>query len=393
MPSVDPWIGPRGSAAHRLLRIMQHHGPLTRPEVARLTGMSLSGVRPLVASLVEEGHLTEEPARPRPDQGRGRPGNVLVPVVPDGIVLGLDFGHAHVAVAVADLNGAHLLHDRRGVDVDRRAEDALATAAGLARTLLRRSRHRLTAVSRIVAGVPGPAARSGRIRSSTIVASWWELSIADEIASRLGVHTDAVDIENDAHLGALGEHHSGAAAGCDDFLYVKASHGLGTGLVLGGELYRGGRGLAGEIGHAVVEPDGALCRCGSRGCLETVLSIDRIREQIDFVTGGGEPTDLATAAEQHPAVRRIVLEAGRTLGRALADVCNLLDPQCVVLGGELATAGPPLIEGVAESIRRYAQPSVADTTVVLSALGEQAQVVGATALAAARARALVWSAG
>lgn len=391
MPPVDPWIGPRGSAAGRLLQIMRDRGPLTRPEAARLTGMSLSGIRPLVAALVEDGHLVEEPARRRPDQGRGRPGNVLVPVVPDGIVLGLDFGHAHVAVAVADLTGELLMHERREVDVDRRAEDALAAAADLARTVVRRSRRRLPTVSGVVAGVPGPVDRDGRMRSSTIVASWWELPIADEIASRLRLDPGVVDVENDSHLGALGEHRAGAAMGCSEFVYVKASHGLGTGLVLDGELYRGGRGLAGEIGHAVVEPDGALCRCGSRGCLETVVSIERVRQQIRFVTGADQ-ADLLSAAEQHPAVRRIVLEAGRTLGRALADVCNLLDPQRIVLGGELAAAGEPLVEGVAESIRRYAQPAVGDTEVVLAALGEQAQVVGATALAAGRARARLWAA-
>ena len=390
MPSVDPWIGPRGSAAARLLQIMRDRGPLTRPEAARLTGMSLSGIRPLVAVLIADGQLVEEAPRPRAGQGRGRPGTVLVPVVPAGTVLGLDFGHAHVAVAVADLNGEHVVHERREVDVDRHAADALDTAADLARTVLRRARRRLSAVDRVVAGVPGPVDRSGRMRSSTIVASWWELSITDEIASRLRLDPAAVDVENDAQLGALGEYRAGASVGCSEFVYVKASHGLGTGLVLGGELYRGGRGLAGEIGHAVVEPDGALCRCGSRGCLETVVSVDRVRQQIRFVTGTEQP-DLAAAAAQYPAVHRIVVEAGRALGRALADVCNLLDPQQVVLGGELATAGPPLVDGVVESIRRYAQPGVSDTEVVLSALGEQAQVVGATALAAARARAQRWA--
>jgi predicted NBD/HSP70 family sugar kinase len=124
-----------------------------------------------------------------------------------------------------------------------------------------------------------------------------------------------------------------------------------------------------------------------------VVSIDRVRQQIRFVTTGSEPPDLAAAAQEHPAVRRIVLEAGRTLGRALADVCNLLDPKRIVLGGELAATGQPLVDGVAESIRRYAQPAVGDTDVVLSSLGEQAQVIGATALAAGRARAVAWAGG
>lgn len=386
MPTVDPWIGPRGSAAGRLLQIIRAHGPLTRPEVARLTGMSVSGIRPSVAALIADGQLVE---RPGESSGRGRPGNVLVPALPEGIVLGLDFGHAHVSVAVADLGGEHLVHERRDMDVDHHAGDALDTAATLARRLLRRSSHRVADVRRVVAGVPGPVDLDGRIRSSTIVPSWWQLPIGDEVARRLRLDRAAVEVANDAQLGALGEHRRGAAEGCADFVYVKASHGLGAGLVLGGEIYRGGRGLAGEIGHAVVEPDGALCRCGSRGCLETVVAIQRVREQVRFVAGAD--AELRDAVADHPAARRIVLDAGRTLGRALADLCNLLDPQRLVLGGELAAAGEPLVAGVAESIRRYAQPAVGDTEVVLSALGEQAQVVGATALAADRARAAAWS--
>jgi predicted NBD/HSP70 family sugar kinase len=155
-------------------------------------------------------------------------------------------------------------------------------------------------------------------------------------------------------------------------------------LILGGELYRGASGLTGEIGHAVVDPDGALCRCGSRGCLETVVSVDRVRAQVRYVLGA-EAADPLAAAGDHPAARRIVLDAGRSLGRALADVCNTLNPQRIVVGGELATAGQALVDGVAESIQRYAQPAVADTPVALSELGEQAQSIGATSLAAARA--------
>jgi predicted NBD/HSP70 family sugar kinase len=389
MHSVDPWIGPRGSTAHRLLAIIRMHGPLTRPELARLTGMSVSGIRPVVALLIEAGHLGEQDAPATPSRGPGRPGTVLVPSVPDGLVLGVDFGHTHVAVAVADLQGAELGSERFEVDVDHRAEEALDRAGALTTSLLRRHRRRARELVHAVAGVPGPVDRSGRIRSSTIVSSWWELPVADEVAARIGLEPAQVHVENDAHLGALGELQGGAAVGCDHFVYVKASHGLGTGLVLGGEIYAGARGLTGELGHTVVEADGAPCRCGGRGCLETVVSVERVREQVRYVAGA----DASLAdAEAHPAARRIVLDAGRVLGRALADVGNLLDPERIVLGGELAAAGEPLCEGVTESIRRYAQPAVADLEVVLSAFGERAQLVGALARAAARARDSAWSA-
>jgi predicted NBD/HSP70 family sugar kinase len=386
---VDPWIGPRGSAARRLLAVVRERGPLTRPELARLTGMSESGVRPLVARLVASGELIERDAS-ADRRAPGRPGTVLTATVPEGVVLGLDFGHAHVGVGVADLGGAQLAWVAVPLDVDSRAEEALDTAARLTARALGDAGRRRDEVVRAVAGVPGPVDRAGRMRSPTIVSSWWGLPIADEVAARLGLNPQVVEVENDAHLGALGERAAGVAVGCDDFVYVKASHGLGAGLVLRGELYAGASGLTGELGHTVVEPDGALCRCGSRGCLETVVAIGRVREQIRFVAATDEVEPLAELVEL-PAARRIVVEAGRTLGRALADVANLLDPDRIVLGGELAAAGAPLVEGVRESIGRYAQPAVAGVEVVLGTLGERAQVTGATALAAARARAAAWA--
>ena len=388
MPMIDPWIGPRGSNAERLLQILRAHGPMTRPQAARLTGMSVGGIRPLVAALVRDGRLVETPDV-TPRHGPGRPGTLLAPVLPDGVVLGLDFGHAHVRVAAAGLDGVQLADERVEVDVDHHADDALRSAAELARGVLRRAGRSRSAVRRVVAGVPGPVGVDGRLSSSTIVASWAQLAIADEVAARLGVDPVIVDVENDAHLGAVGEHRAGAATGVQDVVYVKASHGLGAGLVLRGELYRGARGLSGELGHTVVDPDGELCRCGGHGCLETVVSIQRVRAQLRYVAGDAALSEV----EAHPAGRRIVVDVGRALGRVLADLCTLLDVERIVLGGELAAAGAPLVEGVAESIRRYAQPPHGDVDVVLSTLGERAQVTGATWLAGSRARAHLWAAG
>jgi predicted NBD/HSP70 family sugar kinase len=244
-------------------------------------------------------------------------------------------------------------------------------------------------VLQVVAGVPGPVGRDGRMTSSTIVASWWDLPIAEQLARRLGLEPGVIDVRNDAHLGALGEHRFGAGTRCADMVYVKASHGLGAGLILGGNLYRGAYGITGELGHAIVQPEGALCRCGARGCLETMVSVGFIEQQLRFVRGSDDTGSLADV-EQHPAARRIVVEAGRALGRGLADVCNLLNPELLVLGGELAAAGDPLVEGVVESVARFAQPAVSRVPVVCSELGERAEVVGALALAAETARRAAW---
>lgn len=364
---------------------------MTRPEAARLTGMSVGGIRPLVASLVAEGHLAEQPTGARPGRGRGRPGTLLVPVLPEGAVLGIDFGHAHAAVAVADLSGAVLAERRAAVDVDHDAPTALELAGRLAAECLADAGPQGGELRRVAVGVPGPVDRNGQVRSSTIVASWWQRPVAGEVADLLGIAVDGVDVRNDAHLGALGEHRRGAGVGRDDLIYVKASHGLGAGLVFGGALYRGAQGITGELGHTVVDPDGALCRCGARGCLETVVSVGAVTERVRFVTG--DPASPLPEAQAHPAARRVVVDAGRTLGQALADVCNLLDPSLIVLGGELAMAGHPLVEGVTESLRRFGQPAVSELPVVLGDLGARAELVGAVMLAADQARRAAWRVG
>jgi predicted NBD/HSP70 family sugar kinase len=154
--------------------------------------------------------------------------------------------------------------------------------------------------------------------------------------------------------------------------------------VLNGSPYGGASGLAGEIGHTQVSGDaGPWCRCGNRGCHETLVSAsfvhDLLRDHPMSVQDGAFP--LRDAAD-HPAIARFVTEAGRTLGRALADVCNRLNPSGIVLGGQLGTADAPLVDGVRKAIQRYSQPSTAEGVHVKSTtLGLRSELMGAVAVA------------
>jgi predicted NBD/HSP70 family sugar kinase len=195
-----------------------------------------------------------------------------------------------------------------------------------------------------------------------------------------------VRVENDAFLGAYGELRHGAGRGSSDFVFVKASNGIGACPVINGSPYHGATGIAGEIGHTHVPGRTELCRCGQRGCLEAVVSIETVRRSIAHAHPGMDVDGVALAALDDPMTRRILDEAGRTLGRVLADVCNVLNPASIVLGGDLGTGGPPLLEGVQSSVRRYATPAVAAATQVLPAtLGTRAELIGAVALAASLA--------
>jgi predicted NBD/HSP70 family sugar kinase len=368
----------------QLLEAIRDLGGVTRADLSRLTGLSRSAVAHAVAALLADGLITErEPGVSHAGQ-RGRPAALLTPSRSPGHVVGIDFGHAHVGVAIADTAGVVLAESRLGADVDHHADEVLDTSARMTRDLLSQAGVPLSQVIAAVAGIPGPLDPHTRaLRPPAILAAWAGRDAGHELATRLGL---PVEVANDADLGALGELRYGAGRGRQDFVYVKASHGVGAGLVLGGRIYRGAAGIAGEIGHTSLPDATGWCRCGNRGCLETVVSLGPLRQRLARIgippaaDGAGWPV---TQLQQNALAVRVLAEAGRILGRALADLCNCLNPEVVILGGEIGTAGPPLVAGVRESIDRYAQPAAAGAVQVLAAgLGARSELMGAVALAA-----------
>jgi len=359
-------------------------GGCSRTELMQVLGLSRSGVAHIVAMLLGEGAIVERRDATRNTSKRGRPAMVLLPRGDGGLVLGIDFGHGHVSVAVADHVGQILAEDTRHLDVDIDAAAAVQEAAQMARTLVRLTRL-LKPVTYAVAGVPGPVdARSGRVVSPTILSDWVDVAPRTMLMEALQV---PVTIEHDTLLGAMGEQRRGAGQGVDDMLYVKISGGVGAGLIINGMPYRGSAGLAGEIGHTKVAGTIELCRCGSRGCLETVVSVERLRIQLGLATGtafgttSAEVTDFSRVTD--PAGIRVLSEAGWVVGRVLSDVCNCFNPRAVVLGGLLGSSASALLDGVRSAIARFAEPSIGDSLTVVSAdFGTRAELVGAVVMAA-----------
>lgn len=298
-----------------------------------------------------------------------------------GTVLGVDFGHSHVRVALADLSSTVLAERSVRLDVDAHADEALEAAAALVEEVLAEAD---VEVERVVAagmGVPGPLdRRTGRVSSTQLLPSWQELQPAAELEARIGVRVHA---DNDANAGTLAEATYGAGRGAADLVYVKVSTGIGAGLVLDGRLYRGGSGIAGELGHVSVAPDGPVCICGGRGCLQSVASVPPVLAALASAYGRtieiGGMLELVSAGDV--AAVRVVNDAGRAIGRVLADLCNHVNPSAVVVGGELSRAGEPLLVGIRESMDRYALRGAADAVEVKAGvLGDRAEVLGALAL-------------
>ncbi|MGE5594546.1 MAG: ROK family protein, partial [Hyphomicrobiales bacterium] len=243
-------------------------------------------------------------------------------------------------------------------------------------------------------GVPGLInADEGMVILAPNVAGFRNLVLTTPIQEQLGI---PVYIENDASAAALGEYRFGAGRGTRHLLHATLGTGIGGGLVIDGKLYRGSRGLAGEIGHIIIDPAGPRCNCGSRGCLEAMVSGVAFAERARRIlaTGGSpvllelvgyrEPTgaDLYAAAKAgDKQCEAEIRHGGHLLGLGLGSLVNVLNPDAVTLSGGLLAMGEMLLASMRESMYSIAYGPASGTIVRLSTLGDEAGLQGAAAVA------------
>jgi predicted NBD/HSP70 family sugar kinase len=222
---------------------------------------------------------------------------------------------------------------------------------------------------------------SGQVGSESILPGWRGVAVADEMTGRLGTK---VQVDNTANLAALGELRCGVLQGVQHGVYLKLSYGVGAGLILDGDLFRGAAGTAGEIGHLTIDENGPVCRCGNRGCLETYIGARGLLDALAASHGPLSLRDVITRAlDGDVGCRRVLEDAGRHLGVAVAGLVNLVNPEVIVLGGQLAKVGPILTAPMRASLERCAIPSAAASVELRhSALDTEADVVGALVCAA-----------
>jgi predicted NBD/HSP70 family sugar kinase len=367
----------------QVLRTLGEAGPVSRAEVARRTGLSRSTVSSLVAELQTAGLVVEAEGAQREapsDQG-GRPGVLIALDRSAGVAAGIDFGHRHLRVAVADLGHTVLAEAVTDREPDARAEADLDTAVRLFDRVLAEAGADRDQVLGIGMGLPAPIdSASGTVGATALLPGWVAVRAGEELGHRIGL---PVLVDNDANLGALAEWTWGAGRDCTELAYIKVSSGIGAGLVLGGRLFRGASGTAGEIGHITVDESGPVCRCGNRGCLEVVAGAPAILELLRPVRGPGltlrDVLEMSAAGDQ--GTRRVLADAGRQIGIALANLCNLFNPERVVVGGQLGQAGDVLLDPMREAVGRGAISTAAEAaTIVAGRLGERAELLGALAL-------------
>ncbi|GHB81066.1 transcriptional regulator [Streptomyces cirratus] len=360
----------------RVVRAVRLAGSLTQAEIARATGLSAATVSNIVRELKEGGtvEVTDTSAGGRRARSVSLSGDA-------GIVIGVDFGHTHLRVAVGNLAHQVLAEDSEPLDVDASWTEGFDRAEALVGRLIAGIGVGRDKVIGVGLGVPGPIdVESGTLGSTAILPGWAGINPRQELSSRLGV---PVYVDNDANLGALGELVWGSGRGVKDLAYIKVASGVGSGLVINGQIYRGPGGTAGEIGHITLDESGPVCRCGNRGCLETFTAARYVLPLLQGTHGPELTMDrvVELARGGDPGCRRVITDVGRHIGSGVASLCNLLNPSRVVLGGSLAEAGELVLAPIRESVGRYAIPSAArQLSVLTGSLGGRAEVLGALAL-------------
>ncbi|MFE9607435.1 ROK family protein [Streptomyces sp. NPDC006012] len=375
----------RGQAsAGDLLELVRSGRATTRGALQQATGLSRATVGHRLDRLFRAGWLREGAGGPVGSPLGGRPSITLEFDGSHAVVLAADLDTRHGRAALLTLTGG-LLAERSGALVIEDGPEAVLGELGRwFAELLATTGHRATEVCGIGIAVPGPVDRvTGRVVQPPIMPGWDGYDIRGRLSRAFTEHTGRpavpVLVDNDANLMAYGEQRTGHPD-CSAFVLVKVSTGIGAGVVVGGSIYRGIDGGAGDIGHIRVGAD-ALCRCGSYGCLAAVASggavARRLTEAGVRAASGSDVRELLAAG--HPEAAALAREAGRRVGDVLATVVTLLNPGVLMIAGDLA--GTPFLTGVRELLYQRALPrSTAHLDVVTSRLGERAGLVGAGAL-------------
>ncbi len=369
----------RESNRARIIDAIKQFGGLTQVELAGATGLSAATVSNIVKELTALGVLnTTQSIR----SGR-RAQHVTLARTP-GLVGAVQFGLRHMRVALADTSGSLLSDHRLPLGTDHRADAGLDRAALLIADMLETVDASSSELLGVGLALPAPVDMStGLISSPGIMRGWDNVPVMDVMSQRIN---KPVAVANASNMGALGELKHGAAMGARHVLYIQSGLRIGAGLILNSQIFWGANGSAGEFGHMTVNPDGAICRCGNRGCLETeagaAVLLDSLRGSHGVLT---LKDMLRLAAEGDLGCIRVISDAGRKIGMAAANLCNVFNPERVILGGDLADAGEVLLGPVREAIERFSLPSVAESIrVEKGSLGADAELLGVAAFALER---------
>ncbi len=368
-----------------IVRALHIEGPLSRSELGVRTGLTRSAIRVLIGELTSIG-LVEETSGPLLGMP-GRPSTLVRLCSEHAVVLALEIAVDYLAAAVVGLGGEVLRSARVDRPRSRVAPDqTIADLARLARRLgafddLRPTDEHLVGVTVAFCGIVR------RIDGVVVMApnlGWLDVPLARLVGEAVGT-SRRVLVANEADLGALAEHRRGAGVHVDDLLFISGEVGVGGGLIVDGRPMTGAFGFGGEIGHMPLNPNGRACGCGSVGCWETECGETALLAHAGLPTDGGRDAvneAMRRARAGDPAAQAAFDHVGTWLGRGIAALTNVLNPRLVVVGGLFARIYPFIEEQMTrEAARLTLRPSSAVVSIVPSALGVEAPLLGAAELA------------
>ena len=374
----------------RMLRLLRDEGPLSRAELGGLLELH----RPRVLSEVDRLAAADWVREAGPAASRGGRRSTLVELHPDLRFAGVDLGATSIDVEITDGRLEPVASFKEPADIRTGPKAILGRVDEiLAKLRVEGAYQRLMGIG---IGVPGPVSfRDGVPVSPPIMPGWHRYPVRELMVRE---YNCPVVIDNDVNIMAVGECHAGVAKSADNLLFIKIGTGVGCGIYLGGEVYRGPDGCAGDIGHIQVDAHGPVCSCGNVGCLEALFGGAALaRDALAAARSGASPAladrlrangsvtaqDVAdSAAEGDVTCIGLIRDGGRRVGGVLASLASFINPSMIVIGGGLAGLGHVLLAEIRSVIYRRSLPlATGNLPVVMSELGPRAGVVGAVVLA------------
>jgi predicted NBD/HSP70 family sugar kinase len=359
-----------------ILNTIKTHGAIARANIADLTGLSPATVTGLTNELINDGLILEK------EEGASRGGRPPILLALDSTnvyVVGIKLAEEHAALVLANLNAEIVarhtlpLADR----VPENISDQLAKAVWGLLHPLQVGRERLIGVGVGLAGIIDAAAGVCRVSPLN---GWRDVPFARLLEERLGC---LVALDNNVNALTLMELLYGAGQPVRDFLVITLGRGVGLGIVANGQVYRGARGGGGEFGHTVIDPDGFLCNCGNRGCLETFVAEPWLirRAQLQGLAVVTADALLTEAQRGQPVAVSVYERAGRLLGQSLANLVNLFNPAMILISGEGVRAGDWMFGAMRDALHRHTFGQLAqDMTLKIAPLNDDAWARGAASL-------------
>jgi predicted NBD/HSP70 family sugar kinase len=342
-----------GAPANQIIRMLSQYGGMSAAQIARMTGLARSTISTSVSELKSKRVVVEIEGETRKTSGAGRPGTVLTLNPSAGTCIGIHIGYEEVLVAVADLAHSFIAEREIAVRIDYEPADILKRVRTTIESIYSENGLPMSKLLGLGISVSGPVRPDGVLQRGGILPKWAGVNVRELFAPMFNMQ---IVVDNESNCAALAEMKWGAARGGKNFVLFKMDVGVGGAIVSNGALVTGAAGGAGEFGHVSINPEGDLCRCGNRGCLELYASFVKPLEQLSRVNK--KPMTIADSialAEAGDAgALRMIADAGSFGGRGLAMIGTMLNPPLILVGGRLALADELLLRPMRNAYERHA---------------------------------------